>query len=481
MSIETLNATVWLCVDQNASCQRVEYLIVAHYMKEILTVTQLNENIKRILEESFDALWVEGEVSNLRRPASGHMYFTLKDEKSQIRAVIFKSFPGQRAFSWTRVPQFDLEEGMSVICGGRVSVYHPRGEYQLIVDALEPRGLGALQKAFEQLKARLLAEGLFDPAHKKIIPFLPRKIGVITSPTGAVIQDILNITRRRFPSVDILLAPVRVQGIEAPHEIIMAIDLMQSMEDVDVIIIARGGGSLEDLAPFNDEGVARAIFRSGIPIISGVGHEIDFTITDFVADLRAPTPSAAAELAVPVRRELVSSLETLVMRLINHQRRMLAALRDQVTLSEGRVKDPKRGIADLRLLIDDRLDRLKLSLDYKKAIQKPRLNNLEVRLHHVNPFVRIRDHRFILEIARKNMIAGWYGIVERLKVRVTTFMVALDTLSPLAVLKRGYSVVRKLPEGVIVKDATLVAVDSSVDIKVASGSFHAKVTDVHKE
>lgn len=481
MSIETLNATVWLCVDQNHSCQREEYLIVAHYMKEILTVTQLNENIKRILEESFDALWVEGEVSNLRRPASGHMYFTLKDEKSQIRAVIFKSFPGQRAFSWTRVPQFDLEEGMSVICGGRVSVYHPRGEYQLIVDALEPRGLGALQKAFEQLKARLLAEGLFDPAHKKIIPFLPRKIGVITSPTGAVIQDILNITRRRFPSVDILLAPVRVQGIEAPHEIIMAIDLMQSMEDVDVIIIARGGGSLEDLAPFNDEGVARAIFRSGIPIISGVGHEIDFTITDFVADLRAPTPSAAAELAVPVRRELVSSLETLVMRLINHQRRMLAALRDQVTLSEGRVKDPKRGIADLRLLIDDRLDRLKLSLDYKKAIQKARLNNLEVRLHHANPFVRIRDHRFILEIARKNMIAAWYGIVERLKVRVMTFMVALDTLSPLAVLKRGYSVVRKLPEGVIVKDATLVAVDSSVDIKVASGSFQAKVTDVHKE
>lgn len=481
MSIETLNATAWLCVDQNHSCQRVEYLIVAHYMKEILTVTQLNENIKHILEESFDALWVEGEVSNLRRPASGHMYFTLKDEKSQIRAVIFKSFPGQRAFSWTRVPQFDLEEGMSVICGGRVSVYHPRGEYQLIVDAVEPRGLGALQKAFEQLKARLLAEGLFDPAHKKIIPFLPRKIGVITSPTGAVIRDILNITRRRFPSVDILLAPVRVQGIEAPHEIIRAIDLMQSREDVDVIIIARGGGSLEDLAPFNDEGVARAIFRSRIPIISGVGHEIDFTITDFVADLRAPTPSAAAELAVPVRRELVSSLETLMMRLINHQRRMLAALRDQVTLSEGRLKDPKRRITDLRLLLDDRLERLKLNLDYKRAIARPTLVNLEVRLHHANPFMRIRDYRFILENARKNMIAGWYGIVERLKVRVTTFMVALDTLSPLAVLKRGYSVVRKLPEGVIVKDATLVAVDSSVDIKVASGSFQAKVTDVHKE
>src|SRR5512136_1116529 len=192
-------------------------------MKEILTVTQLNENIKRLLEESFDALWVEGEMSNLRRPASGHVYFTLKDEKSQIRAVIFKPLPFQRQSLWFRPPLFDLEEGMSVICHGRMSVYHPRGEYQLIVEVVEPKGLGALQKAFEQLKARLHGEGLFDPVHKKPIPFLPHRIGVITSPTGAVIRDILNITRRRFPSVDILIAPVRVQGAEAPHEIVKAI------------------------------------------------------------------------------------------------------------------------------------------------------------------------------------------------------------------------------------------------------------------
>jgi len=450
-------------------------------MKEILTVTQLNENIKSLLEASFDTLWVEGEVSNLRRPASGHVYFTLKDEKSQIRAVLFKSFPGQRPFSRARTPKFDLEEGMSVICGGRLSVYHPRGEYQLIVDVVEPKGLGALQKAFEQMKARLQAEGLFDPARKKPIPFLPRRIGVITSPTGAVIRDILHITRRRFPSVDILVAPVRVQGAEAPHEIIRAIADMQAVENIDVIIIARGGGSLEDLAPFNDEGVARAIFRSLIPIISAVGHEIDFTIADFVADLRAPTPSAAAELAVPVRRELVASLETLVMRLINHLRRMLATLREQVTLSGGRVKDPKRRIADLRLLIDDRLERLKLNLDYKKAIQGPKLNNLEVRLHHANPLVKIRDHRFILEIVRKNMIAGWHDMAERLRVRLETNIAVLDTLSPLAVLKRGYSIVRKLPEGVIVKEAALVAVGSSVDVRVSSGSFQAKVTDINQE
>jgi exodeoxyribonuclease VII large subunit len=450
-------------------------------MKEILTVTQLNENIKSLLEASFDTLWVEGEVSNLRKPASGHMYFTLKDEKSQIRAVIFKSFPGQRAFSWTKVPRFDLEEGMSVICGGRLSVYHPRGEYQLIVDVVEPKGLGALQKAFEQLKARLQAEGLFDPARKKQIPFLPRRIGVITSPTGAVIRDILHITRRRFPSVDILVAPVRVQGIEAPPEIIRAIADMQAVGNIDVIIIARGGGSLEDLAPFNDEGVAKAIFRSQIPIISAVGHEIDFTIADFVADLRAPTPSVAAELAVPVRRELIASLETIVMRLINHQRRMLATLREQVTLSGGRVKDPKRKIADLRLLIDDRLERLRLNLDYKKAIQRPKLTNLDVRLHHANPLVKIRDYRFILENVRKNMIAGRHDMAEHLRVRLETNIAVLDTLSPLAVLKRGYSIVKKLPEGFIIKEAASVAVGSSVDVRVSSGSFRAKVTDINQE
>jgi len=481
MSIETLNAVVWISADQNHSCQRVQYLIVAHYMKEILTVTQLNENIKSILEASFESLWVEGEVSNLRRPASGHVYFTLRDEKSQVRAVIFKPFPGQRAFFWTRVPRFDLEEGMSVICGGRLSVYHPRGEYQLIVDVVEPKGLGALQKAFEQLKARLQAEGLFDDTRKKPIPFLPRRIGVITSPTGAVIRDILHITRRRFPSVDILVAPVRVQGAEAPHEIIMAIADMQAVGDIDVIIIARGGGSLEDLAPFNDEGVARAISRSQVPIISAVGHEIDFTIADFVADLRAPTPSAAAELAVPVRRELNALLQTLQMRVVNHQRRFMAMLREQMTLLEGRLKDPKRRITDLRLLIDDRLERLKLNLDYKKAIQRPRLLNLEVRLHHADPLVKIRDYRFILENDRKNMIAGWHDITEHLRARMKTNIAVLDTLSPPAVLKRGYSIVKKLPEGFIIREATSVMVGSSVDVKVSSGSFRAKVTDINQE
>ena len=450
-------------------------------MKQIFTVTQLNENIKHLLEESFDALWVEGEVSNLRRPASGHMYFTLKDEMSQIRAVIFKSLPFQRQSLWARTPQFDLEEGMNVICRGKLSVYHPRGEYQLVVDVVEPKGLGALQKAFEQLKARLYGEGLFDREHKKPIPFLPRRVGVITSPTGAVIRDILNITRRRFPSVDILVAPVRVQGAEAPYEIIKAIADMQAVQDIDVIILARGGGSLEDLAPFNDEGVAREIYRSRIPIISAIGHEIDFTIADLVADLRAPTPSAAAELIVPVRRELAALLETLEVRLTNNKRRAITKLCERVALLARRLKDPKRRISDLRIIIDDRLERLKLGLDHKRATKRPKLMNLQVRLDHASPLLKIRDHRFALANLRKYVIARSNDTIKAFKARVETDAAILDTLSPLAVLGRGYSIVRKIPEGFIVKKAASVIAGSSVDVRLSSGSFQAKVTDVKQE
>ena len=323
-------------------------------MKEILTVTLLNDRIKVLLEESFESVWVEGEVSNLRRPASGHTYFTLKDSSSQIRAVIFRSALPRKAGG-----RFDLEEGMGIICRARLTVYQPRGEYQLIVEVVEPRGVGALQKAFEQLKARLAAEGIFDLARKRPIPFLPRRIGVVTSPSGAVIRDILTITRRRCPSVDILIAPVRVQGEEAPREIIGAIATLQAVGEVDVIILARGGGSLEDLAPFNDEGVARAIYGCAIPVISAVGHETDFTIADFCADLRAPTPSAAAELAVPMRRDLAAALDGLSLRINGCLRRIMERFCERIEAAERRLFDPRRRIADLRMTVDEKWERLK--------------------------------------------------------------------------------------------------------------------------
>ena len=349
-------------------------------MKEILTVSQLNNNIKFLLEETFDFLWVEGEVSNLRRPQSGHVYFTLKDDKSQINAVFFRQFG-----AYKRQTNFELEEGLRVLCRARLNVYLPRGEYQLVVESVEPLGVGALQKAFEQLKAKLLAEGLFDERYKKRIPFLPKKIGVVTSPTGAVIKDILNITKRRFPMADILIAPVRVQGDEAAAEIIQALRNLQSYGGVDVIVIARGGGSLEDIAPFNDEALAREIFRSSIPIVSAVGHETDFTICDFVADLRAPTPSAAAELIVPEWMELTAKINILKQRLIAGYCRYLKNRRDKIAGLQERLKDPRRLLINLQIHLDDLRERLRAALHHKKQNLYNDLRQLELRLPAPKP------------------------------------------------------------------------------------------------
>jgi exodeoxyribonuclease VII large subunit len=443
------------------------------FMKNVFTVTELTTSIKVLLESSFDAVWVEGEISNLRRPGSGHLYFTLKDENSQIRAVIFRQF--------SKMVPFDIEDGMNVICRARLSVYQPRGEYQLIVDTIEPKGIGALQLAFEQLKARLDKEGLFDPFHKKPIPFIPRRIGIVTSPTGAAIRDILSVTKRRFSSVDILIAPVRVQGAEAPPEIIEALSDLNAIPDIDVIILARGGGSLEDLAPFNDEGVARSIFDSRIPVISAVGHEIDFTIADFVADLRAPTPSAAAELVVPMRRELIESLENLRVRMIGNSRRAKKMLREKTVLLRDRIRDPRRKIADMRIGIDDITARLTTATTRELDGRKSIIHNLGENLTYMSPVTDIRDNKLILENLGKSMTAGLCHYMDTLKNRVEGNLTMLDMLSPLSVLKRGYSIVKKLPEGSIIKESGSVTVGDDVAVKVSSGSFNAKVTEVLPE
>ena len=258
----------------------------------IFTVSEITAAVRGVLEDVFDAVWIEGEISNLRVPASGHNYFILKDGKAQIKCVMFRNYRSGLKFA--------PEDGDQVLLFGRVSVYEARGEYQVIVETMEPRGLGALQKAFEQLKEKLDKEGLFKDEKKKPIPEFPWKVGIITSETGAAVRDILNIMQRRNPKVSVLLYPVKVQGDGAAEEIAEAIETMNQRKDVEVLIVGRGGGSIEDLWAFNEEVVARAIYKSKIPVISAVGHEIDFTIADFVADLRAPTPSAAAELAVPV-------------------------------------------------------------------------------------------------------------------------------------------------------------------------------------
>jgi exodeoxyribonuclease VII large subunit len=447
-------------------------------MREILTVSTLNDRIKALLEAGFALVWVEGEVSNLRRPASGHVYFTLKDAKSQVRAVIFRN-PYDRG--WGRSAGFAIEEGMSIVCRARLSVYPPRGDYQLIIDAVEPKGLGALQKAFEQLKARLEAEGLFDQTRKRSLPFLPAKIGVVTSPTGAVIRDILTVTRRRFPSIDILIAPVRVQGAEAPEEIIRALGDLQIAPGVDVIILARGGGSLEDLAPFNNEGVARAIARSRIPVISAIGHETDFTIADFTADLRAATPSAAAELAVPLREELAETVETLRLRLVRSRRRETQRLRERLAGLQERLQDPKRRLADIRIALDDSLDRMRMILDHLRAVRRQAWNHLTVRLEHLNPRSRIAAGCAALESLRRTLTAAWEKQRDQRKNRVSSSMALLDSLSPLSVLNRGYSITRRLPDGFILRRTGSVAVGGEVDIRLAAGHLQATITDIFHE
>ncbi len=447
-------------------------------LKEILTVSALTDRIRAMLEEGFTRVWVEGEVSNLRRPASGHLYFTLKDDKSQIRAVIFRNL-----FDWgrPRPAGFAIEEGMSLICRARVTVYPPRGDYQLVVDEIEPRGLGALQKAFEQLKARLDAEGLFDPARKKPLPFLPSRIGVITSPTGAVIRDILTVTRRRFPTVDILISPVRVQGAEAPAEIIRAIGDMQVARGVDVIILARGGGSLEDLAPFNDEGVARAISRSQIPVISAVGHETDFTIADFTADLRAPTPSAAAELALPLRAELLETVESLHLRLTRRLRWETEQHWKRIAELKGRLRDPKRRLADARIALDDHLERMRLSLSRLRESRRQLWGHLNGRLERLDPRERIAGHRKGVTDLTKSLRAAWEKRAALRKNQAQAAAALLASLSPSAVLGRGYSITRRMPDGLILRRTDEVAVGQGIDIRLAAGRLHAQIIEIFKE
>jgi len=452
-------------------------------MKEILTVTELTEKIRDLLESGFDVVQVEGEVSNLRRPGSGHIYFTLKDDKSSIRAVLFRPrFPSFRRVGGTApLPAFELEEGMRIVCSGRLGVYQARGEYQLIVERVEPQGLGALQKAFEQLKARLAAEGLFDAGKKKPIPFLPARIGVVTSPTGAVIRDILTVTRRRFSSVDILVAPVRVQGPEAPREIAAALRLLQAVENIDVIIVARGGGSLEDLAPFNDEAVARAIFACPVPVISAVGHETDFTIADFVADLRAPTPSAAAELAVPSRLELAGLLKTLRRRLELADRRRRQTFADRLDFFRERLRDPKRRIAEIRIALDGSLERMRRLAGRCLETSRRNLGEAELRLRHRHPAGRIGEGRIALEHQKRNVVSGILRALERGRNTADGLSALLQSLSPLAILNRGYAVARTVPEGRILRRPGDAGVGSDVDVRLAEGGLRATVKELYEE
>lgn len=386
------------------------------------SVTSLTNLISDLIDENLGYIWLEGEVSNLRIPSSGHYYFTLKDDNSQIRAVMFKS--------QKRAIPFEIQNGQKLLCLGSVSVYKPRGEYQIILEDARPSGIGSLHLAFEQLKERLEKEGLFDERYKNPIPEFPKKIGVVTSATGAAIKDILNVIERRNVGVDIVIAPAAVQGEKAALEISKGIELLNEMGDVDVIIAGRGGGSIEDLWPFNEEVVARAIHASKVPIISSVGHERDFSISDLVADLRASTPTAAAEIVTKGQVELSKDIYALTERLSLATRSNLNQLRGRLATYAASLKDPAGKLAEIRMRLDDLVQRLE-----KRTAERITLLRSELK--------------------------GAAG--------------KLDALSPLSILARGYAIATLMPSGEIISDKDSAETGDMISLRLHKGGLECRV------
>lgn len=435
--------------------------------RRILTVSELTDRIKSLLEKNFPFVWVCGEISNLRIPGSGHLYFTLKDEASQIAAVMFRN--------QNRQLKFPPADGMSVIGLGRISLYEPRGAYQIILEYLEPAGVGALQIAFEKLKKRLAESGYFDQRHKKPLPFLPRKIGIVTSASGAVVHDIITVTGRRFPGIRLEIVPVKVQGPGAEEDLCAAIELLNQRADADLIIVARGGGSLEDLQAFNSEAVAMAIFNSRIPVVSAVGHETDFTIADFIADVRAPTPSAAAEIAVPDRGELLRRVEAINLKLYRTINKTLIYNKNVIINLSGRMKDPRRRIQELWLRIDDLQGRIgRLSVLYLQR-KKQNLDGMKRRIRSASPAVRIAKLKLEIGGSRQRMMHAIEKRFDRGRSSLREAVGKLESLNPLGILRRGYSVTRRLPDRRVITDPDQVRLEQPLEVRVSAGTILCSV------
>lgn len=438
--------------------------------RKIWTVTELNRAASELLEEAYPRVWVEGEISNWKVYASGHAYFSLKDGGGQISAVFFRV--ASRQF------RFEPRDGLAALAVGRVGIYSQRGQYQLIVEELEPRGKGALQLAFEQLKEKLQGEGLFDAARKRPLPALPRTVGVVTSPTGAVIRDILTVLGRRFANLRVLLNPVRVQGEGAAAEIATAIEELNRRGDVDVLIVGRGGGSMEDLWAFNEETVARAIAASGVPVISAVGHETDFTIADFVADLRAPTPSAAAELVVESKEALEARIDALARRLRSAARAGVRGARHRLdALAVHRmIGDGRRRLRELTQRVDGLEAALLRSGEDAVAARRRAFERLGAALAHLSPRARWELLGARHAPLRARLAIGGARAIATRREMVAAVSGRLEALSPLSVLGRGYSLCRRLPGLEIVTDASTVPPGAEVEVLLRRGGLRATVT-----
>jgi exodeoxyribonuclease VII large subunit len=438
--------------------------------RDIYSVSRLNREVRVLLERGFGSLWLEAEISNFARPSSGHWYFSLKDATAQVRCCMFR----QRNI----LAAFTARDGQKVLVRARIGLYEPRGEYQLVIEHIEDAGLGALKRQFEQLSAKLSAEGLFAAERKRSLPTLPKRIGVITSPTGAAIRDILHVLARRFAAVPVLIYPVSVQGSAAAGEIIAALRLAGLRAECDVLILARGGGSLEDLWAFNDEALARAIVASRIPVISGIGHEVDFTIADFAADVRAPTPSAAAELVVPNGEEWLLSLQRQHGRLLRGMRRRLESLRERLRWLSGRAAQvsPVARLAQQSQRLDELESRLSRSLRHIVADRRSGLGDFRSRLWQASPAARVQA-----AIARQAALTARLRIagpeqLRRSRERLLPLVRTLNAVSPLATLDRGYAIISRA-DGAIVRNTTDVAQGSIIEARLATGKLRARVEE----
>lgn len=437
--------------------------------QRIFEVSELNQEIKNLLEETYPFIWISGEISNFKIPSSGHCYFTLKDQRSQISAVMFRA----QASSL----RFKPDDGLAIIGLGRISVYEPRGAYQVIFEYLEPKGIGSLQIAFEKLKRKLADEGLFDARHKLPLPALPKKISLVTSPTGAAIRDFIKVAQRRFTNLPLEVVPVSVQGDRSPGDIIQSIRLLNNIGTTDVIVLTRGGGSIEDLSSFNDEHVARTMFASRIPIISAVGHETDFTIADFVADHRAPTPSAAAEIAIPAKKELKNRIRDINQKLYISFIYQLKLLDNYLNDLNDRIVHPRRRLEDMHMRLDDYSIRLASSIMGTLAYKRERVsygNNLLVHVSPSKTVATVKQH----VIARQHALRSHMRYL--IKNRQAVFdskRSMLDALNPLAILQRGYSITRTVGDQTIVRRAKTVNIDQQLEVLLGRGKLVVTVNE----
>ncbi len=440
-----------------------------------VSVSQLNRQAKQLLERSLTKLWVEGELSNIARPASGHVYFTLKDDAAQIRGAFFR----QRQ----RGPTIGFKNGDRVLVFGRVSLYEARGDYQLIVEQIEAAGEGALKREFDRLKRKLAEEGLFDEDRKQPLPALPRRIGVVTSPSGAAVKDILSVLARRFPAIPVVIYPAAVQGDAAPGELITAIDSANQRAECDVLIVGRGGGSLEDLWAFNDEALARRIADSDIPIVSAVGHEVDFTIADFAADLRAPTPSGAAELVVPDSAEWLRNFEVFEHRLGRLGRRLLEEREQTLDWLERRLlqQSPEATLARQQQSLKDYGKRLR-DLMHKRLLEtRNALRRFETELARHSPALRIEQQNSRLTHIRDRLAVQIQTLLNDRRHRLSLGARALDGVSPLATLGRGYAIVSNVETGKVVRRAAELDPGNAIHARLGEGSITATVTQTDEE